>query len=82
VNYDTDTPEGLENSMIWTRMTLRMLKPGGVWAIPRSSTLVYPDQENMTARVVFGAQPERALIKVLDALGYTVTIEGESHDRF
>jgi len=30
VNYDTDTPEGLENSMIWTRRTLRMLKPGGV----------------------------------------------------
>lgn len=75
MNYDTDTPEGLENSMIWTRMTLRMLKPGGVWEIPRSNTFVYPDRENMTARVVFGAQPERTLIKVLDALGYTVTVE-------
>ena len=82
MNYDTDTPEGLENSMAWTRMTLRMLKPGGVWAIPRSNTLVYPDQENLTARVVFGAQPEYALIEVLKALGYTVTIEGENHDRF
>jgi hypothetical protein len=75
VNYDTDTPEGLENSMIWTHKTLSLLKPGGAWAIPRSGTLVYPDQENMTARVVFGAQPERTLIKVLDALGYTVTVE-------
>ena len=82
MNYDTDTPEGLENSMAWTHKTLSLLKPGGAWAIPRSNTLVYPDQENMTARVVFGAQPERALIKVLDALGYTVTIEGENHDRF
>ena len=75
MNYDTDTPEGLENSLIWTRVILRTLKPGGVWAIPRSGTLVYPDQENMTARVVLGTQPEYVLIEVLKALGYTVTVE-------
>ncbi len=36
MNYDLDTPEGLENSITWMEQLLASIKDGGTWGIPRS----------------------------------------------
>ncbi len=71
-SYDLDTPAGMANAIAWTKSMLAQLSPNGVWAVPRSGTLVHFDQVKKTASIA-GLLPDPSLARVLTAMGFTVT---------
>lgn len=73
MNYDLDTDDGMRNAIQWVNDALGMLKTGGTWFVPRSSTMV-----TLVSRVrkqvhVVGLMPDPSLNKVLKAAGWEVT---------
>lgn len=72
MNYDIDTPEGMDNAVRWTQATFATIKDGGKWVIPRSNTIVTIDHTNKTAYVVTGDAPEFNVDRVINAMGWEV----------
>lgn len=78
MNYDLSTKKGMANCVKWTNDTLRHLKDGGIWMVPRSGTqVIMTDYNERKCRVVEGFAPDPSIIKVLRAGGWT--IEGDKH---
>jgi len=71
MNYDIDTPEGMDNAVEWTLRQLALLKDGGTWYVPRSGTLVTIDRKANVATLT-GPEPELAIERVLLACGWVV----------
>ena len=73
MNYDLDTPEGVENSKNWTAAHLARLKDGETWIVPRSGAVVTINHTTKTASVMHGPRGiEYDVVRVLEALGYEV----------
>jgi hypothetical protein len=72
MNYDTQTKEGMDNSVAWTEKLFALLSEGGVWGIPRSETLVrvYPSKKEVV--ITGGVMPEESLTRVIEAMGWTI----------
>lgn len=76
MNYDINTPQGMANSVKWTRKVMESLHQGGVWMIPRSGTqVIMLDYSARKCRVVDGFASDISIKKVLRASGWL--IEGE-----
>jgi hypothetical protein len=77
LNYDISTPEGMENAKRWQEQQVARVMQGGLWAVPRSGTVIRIDHENKVASM-FGLLPEPEIVKVFVAMGWTV--KGEGHE--
>ena len=71
MNYDLDTPEGMDNAVEWTLRVLGHLNDGGTWAIPRTFTTVTIDRRANTATVT-SITPDPAIARVIRACGWNV----------
>jgi hypothetical protein len=80
MNYDTDTDEGMANSVAWTERMFGMMNDGAVWHIPRSSTTVrvYPSKKEVV--ITGGVLPEESLTKVIKVMGWAVKEKGNGHE--
>ena len=74
MNYDLDTEDGMANAVRWTTSVFDTLKSGGVWAVPRSGTMVTIDKENKTAIIYAGHSPDPSITRVIKAMGWTVDV--------
>ena len=72
MNYDLDTPQGMENAKRWMANTLAQLKHNGVWVVPRTGTTVQFDQQAKTAKVA-SFLPDPSIARVLREMGFSVT---------
>jgi len=72
MNYDTQTKEGMANSVAWTEKLFAFMGDGAVWGIPRSETLVrvYPSKKEVV--ITNGVLPEESLTRVIEAMGWTI----------
>lgn len=73
MNYDLTTKEGMDNAVSWTNYTLDLIKDGGVWAIPRSGTVVRISHKDKVAYISNDHEPD--VIRVLEAAGWVVKQE-------
>ena len=73
MNYDTQTKEGMANSVAWTEKLFNFMGDGAVWGIPRSATMVrvYPSKKEVV--ITNGVMPEESLTLVIEAMGWTIT---------
>ena len=81
MNYDTETKEGLTNSVAWTeKLFTLMADDGAIWGIPRSDTMVrvYPSKKEVI--IIDGVAPEKSLARVIEAMGWAIVSQptGES----
>lgn len=72
MNYDTQTKEGMANSVAWTERLFAFMGDGAVWGIPRSATMVrvYPSKKEVV--ITNGVMPEESLTCVIEAMGWTI----------
>lgn len=68
--YSMHTPEGMAAAKEWTRRTIDMLAPGGVWMIPRAFTAYTFDKASKTYRRTIG-RGDSATEVVLHAMGWS-----------
>lgn len=73
MNYDTQTKEGMANSVAWTERLFAFMGDGAIWGIPRSATMVrvYPSKKEVV--ITNGVMPEESLTLVIEAMGWTIT---------
>lgn len=72
-NYDLDTEEGMANAMRWTQAMVDNLKEGGVWAIPRSGTMVtIKSKADKTVRISAGFMPDKSIARVFERMGWSI----------
>jgi len=69
MNYDLDTPEGLENSITWMEQLLASIKDGGTWGIPRSLSVYTINKRDKIAR---RTSPDGPTDYVLTKMGWTL----------
>lgn len=72
MNYDLDTPEGMENAKAWMANMLARMSHNGVWVVPRSGTTVSFNQQDKTAKVA-SFLPDPSIARVLREMGFSVT---------
>lgn len=70
--YDLDTKEGMANAVAWTEQLVNHLKDGGVWAVPRSHTLVTITSKANKQVLISEGLPDPAIARVFKAMGWTV----------
>jgi hypothetical protein len=73
-NFDIDTPEGMANSITWVNNALDLLKEGGTWFVPRSSTIVTVVSHEFKLCNKVGLMSDDSLTRVLKAAGWTPLI--------
>jgi hypothetical protein len=71
MNFDVDTPEGMNRAIAWTETFLLMFKDGGIWAVPRSGTFIRIEKANKRAVKLLGLTPDPSIQKVFEAMGWT-----------
>ena len=69
MTYSIDTVEGMDRAKAWTANMLRMLKPQAAWAVPRSGSIYFIDQD---AKTVTRESGEDEIDRVFVAMGYTI----------
>ena len=69
---DTNTSQGMRDAIAWTENLFKMINDGGVWAVPRSTTLMVIDKVNKTATVIQQRKPDTGIDAVLKAMGWQV----------
>ena len=72
MNWNIDTPEGMANAIAWQTQMISVLKSGGRWIVPRSMTVYEIDHERKVARCCTGFRPEPTIVRVFNAMGWTV----------
>lgn len=78
MNYNINTPQGMANSVKWTKRVMRSLKEGGTWIVPRSGTqVIMLDYDARKCKVVDGFASDITIKKVLRAAGWL--IEGDKY---
>jgi hypothetical protein len=71
MNFNIDTPEGMESSKRWLEATLALIKNGGDWGVPRSQSIYKINHDTKTATKLTGsAEPE--ITRVFIAIGWKV----------
>jgi hypothetical protein len=76
VNFDTNTPEGLKQSVRWTQGLFASMREGAVWVVPRSNTKVCVHHSTKRVTITDGHSSEDVLRKVIKEMGWTIN-EGE-----
>lgn len=71
MNWDINTEEGRANAVAWFENFTLYLKPGGVWAIPRSRSVYRVDNEGHTITLLYGPG-DSSTEKVAKAAGWDV----------
>lgn len=73
-NYDLHTEAGMANAVQWTSRMVDALNDGGVWAIPRSGTMVHiVSKENKEVSISAGFLPDTSIARVFEAMGWKVS---------
>lgn len=70
VNWNIDTPEGMENAIAWTDKTFATLVDGGRWVVPRSMSIYEVSHSTKTVRRVMGMFEEPVIQRVVEAAGW------------
>lgn len=74
MNYDINTPQGMNNAVRWSNALLNKMNDGGVWVIPRSGTVVTKvNGKAKTCHYQEGFASDLTIPKVLKAAGWTFT---------
>lgn len=71
MNWDLDTPEGMENAVSWFSSFVEYLNQGGVWAIPRSMSTYQIDHGHKAIHLTSG-KGDPSTEKVAKAAGWDV----------
>lgn len=72
MNYNINTKTGMANAVQWTNQTMRQLKDGGTWVIPRSGTTVtVVNAKRKECAYTEGFASDLSIAKVLKAAGWT-----------
>lgn len=69
MNWNVDTPEGLNNAIAWAEDFLGMLDDVAVWGVPRSGTVLRIEKRKRRVVVILGSDPSTE--KVFKAMGWT-----------
>jgi hypothetical protein len=70
--YDINDPKGMRQAVLWTNKTMRQIKDGGTWVIPRSGTVVTKvSGKAKTCHYKEGFASDLSIAKVLKAAGWT-----------
>ena len=75
--YDLETKEGMANAMQWTQKLFDTMGDKGVWAVPRSGTVVQLDKPNKAVVIEHLFAPDECIAQVIEAIGWTVTTKGD-----
>lgn len=67
------TPEGMRQAVAWQTNMVNVIKDGGVWAVPRSLTMIKILRSKKTAVFIGGTHQEPDIVKVFKAMGWTCT---------
>jgi len=67
------TAEGLKRAIAWQTAHVGLVKDGGMWAIPRSLTLIKILHSTKTAVFIGGTHQEPDIVKVFKAMGWNCT---------
>lgn len=70
LDYDLNSPEGLDRSKVWLNAHLKLITQGGTWVVPRSMSIITCDHENKRATVRFSMMPDPSLGVVFKAIGW------------
>lgn len=70
---DIHTKQGMTEAKAWTQNLIDTLNDGGVWAVPRSGTIIKFDKVNKKARVTHQMIPDISIEMILEALGWEIT---------
>ena len=70
---DIETSAGMKDAIAWTENLFKMIKDGGTWAVPRSTTIYQIDKINKKATVLHQRKPDTSIDAVLRAMGWEVT---------
>ena len=63
----------MAQAVAWQTNHLRTIKDGGVWAVPRSLTIIKVLHSKKTAVFIGGTHQEPDIVKVFKAMGWTCT---------
>jgi hypothetical protein len=69
---DTNTTQGMKDAIAWTENLFRVINDGGLWAVPRSTTIYKIDKVRKTATVIQQRKPDTSIDAVLNAMGWQV----------
>lgn len=69
---DINTSAGMKDAIAWTENLFKMIKDGGTWAVPRSTTIYQLDKVNKKATVLHQRKPDTSIDAVLRAMGWEV----------
>lgn len=70
MNWNIDTPEGLNNTIAWVEDHVLTIKPGRVWIIPRSMSVYRIHRTEQRVTCVIGG--DAAVDKVFKAMNWRV----------
>ena len=70
---DINTKQGMKDAKAWMQNLLNTVKDGGMWAVPRSGTIICFDKTNKKAIVTHQTTPDISIERVLEAMGWEIT---------
>ena len=70
---DINTSEGMKDAIAWMENMIRMVADGGLWAVPRSTTIIQIDKTNKNAVILRQRKPDTSIDAVFKAMGWEVT---------
>ena len=73
MNYDLDTKDGMANAVQWQRSLIETINDAGMWAVPRSATLIRIHKKKQIAQFVTCGEVEHGIARVFKAMGWKVT---------
>ena len=72
MNYDLDTEEGMRHSVQWTQGLVNAIEDEGVWAVPRSGTVIKINKATKTATILKQYQPDPSIERVFIKMGWSI----------
>lgn len=64
------TEAGMAQAVAWQTSMLRLIKDGGMWAVPRSLVMIKILHSTKTAVFIGGTHQEPDIVKVFKAMGW------------
>lgn len=76
---DINTSQGMKDAIAWTENLFKTVNDGGMWAVPRSATIMQIDKINKKATIVQQGRPDTSIDAVLKAMGWEVIYKNSEH---
>jgi hypothetical protein len=76
---DINTKQGMAAAKAWTEQLLSTIKDQGVWAVPRSGSIIRFDKTNKKALVIHQMSPDIPIERVLEARGWEIIYKNSAH---